>query len=208
MATLNFPKMVSDSDKSLENYIKGFDRVLSGQKKISNDFKSLQKKITNNIAIESCDVIKAALQCLRDAIEAVNDARDKAVTSRMQSAVLEKLRESRSLTVKPMVQLQATVAKDKSNWLKKNEEDAKIKYELEAAELYEKMGDFEKKRSKELQRTLKEFCNSQLFYHCHAVENWTKALQKVSELDMEEWYACVDVNVLSMMKKEGLHHGN
>ena len=45
MATLNFPKMVSDSDKSLENYIKGFDRVLSGQKKISNDFKSLQKNV-------------------------------------------------------------------------------------------------------------------------------------------------------------------
>ena len=100
-----------------------------------------------------------------------------------------------------MVQLQATVAKDKSNWLKKNEEDAKIKYELEAAELYEKMGDFEKKRSKELQRTLKEFCNSQLFYHCHAVENWTK--QKVSELDMEEWYACVDVKRIKHDEKKG-----
>ena len=59
-------------------------------------------------------------------------------------------------------------------------------------------------RTHELQNTLKEFCNSQLYFHCHAVESWTKALQKISDLDMEEWHSNVAANVLSIMNKENL----
>jgi hypothetical protein len=214
MATLDFSKMITDAKKSLDQYYEGFERVLSSQKKASADFSMLQKKITNNIAMEPCDVVKGALQTLRDAIEAVNDARDKAITSRMQDTVLEKLHESRSLTVTPMVKLLSTVNKDKSKWLdrknsKKYDEnevnERKIKYEEEAADLYKKMSDFEKMRTLELQNVLKEFCNSQLYYHCQAVESWTKALQKLSDLDMGKWNTTVAANVSSIINKEKLN---
>jgi hypothetical protein len=213
MATLNFEKMIKDSKTSLDQYYDGFDRVLTGQKKVGHDFTALQKKITDNIAIEHCGVMKVGLQTLRDAIEAVNDARDKAITSRMQNAVLDKLHESRSLTVTPIVDLLSVVKKDRDKWLnrknskkndKKDVEERKHKYEEEAADLYESMGGFERMRTHELQNTLKEFCNSQLYFHCHAVESWTKALQKISDLDMEEWHSNVAANVLSIMNKENL----
>lgn len=213
MATLDFPKMIHDAKKSLDQYYEGFDRVLASQKKTAKDFSTLQKKITESIAIEQCQEIKAALQSLRDSIEAINDARDKAITSRMQNTVLEKLNESRSLTVMPMVKLLSTVQKDKSKWLDKKKQNAsdteerKLKYKEEAAEFYESIVEFERCRTKEIQTTLKEFCNSQLYYHCQAVESWSGALQKISSLNLDGWYQKVASDVSNVMDKENLIGG-
>ena len=210
--------MITDSKKSLDNYYESFDRVLTAQKKTGAAFKVLQKKITENIGMESCDEIKSALQTLRDTIESLNDAGEKAIYSRLPLTVLEKIHESKSLTVTPMAKLLTTVIRDRSKWLerktsKKNDKkenkerinDAKIKYELEAVDFYEKVADFEKARTHELRSLLTEFCNSQLFYHCKAAESWTKAVQKLSGLDMSIWYVNVDANVSNIMNKEKLN---
>ena len=221
MTSLDLEKLITDATKSLDNYYDGIDRVLASQKKIAVDFKNLQQKITNNIALEHCEALRSALQTLRDTIEAVNAAHDTAVTARLQGTVLDKFHETRSLTVLPMVKLLSVVKKDRAKWMDrkkskkysnredserklKYEEDARTKYEIEAVELYNSISKFEETRTQEVHTTLKEFCNSQLYYHCHAVESWGKALQHVANIDMQSWYSHVDKNVQKMLDMENL----
>ena len=120
-----------------------------------------------------------------------------------------------------MVKLLSMVKKDKAKWMDrkkpkkysnredserklKYEEDARTKYEIEAVELYNSISKFEETRTQEVHTTLKEFCNSQLYYHCHAVESWGKALQHVANIDMQSWYSHVDKNVQKMLDMENL----
>lgn len=222
MASLDLEKLITDATKSLDNYYDGIDRVLASQKKVAADFKNLQQKVTDNIALEHCEPLRFALQILRDTIEAVNAAHDTAVTARLQGTVLDKFHETRSLTVLPMVKLLSTVKKDRAKWMDrkkskkysnredsdrklKYEEDARTKYELEAVELYNRISKFEETRTQELHTTLKEFCNSQLYYHCHAVQSWEKALRHVANIDMQNWYSHVETSVQKMLDMENLN---
>ena len=221
MSSLDLEKLITDATKSLDNYYDGIERYLDRQAKVRSAFFILQQKVTDNIALEHCEPLRSALQTLRDTIEAVNAVHDTAVAPRLKETVLRKFNETRSLTVLPMVKLLSMVKKDKAKWMDrkkskkysnredserklKYEEDARTKYEIEAVELYNSISKFEETRTQEVHTTLKEFCNSQLYYHCHAVESWGKALQHVANIDMQSWYSHVDKNVQKMLDMENL----
>jgi hypothetical protein len=192
---------IPENKISLDNYDKGFKAVYKAQKEGHAAFGKLKKQVDDCRAKESCKEMQRVLEEIRASIEKIQQAQDEAIVSRLDETVLGKLAESRAFTYEPMNKLQKQVCADEKRRDKlvkagpsadpEKLREAKKVYKSSLREFLNKMEDYETKRLEEMKNILMEFCNSQLYYHCRAIESWTAALKVCGNIDSTKWIASI-----------------
>lgn len=129
---------------------------------------------------------------MRDALDVIEKRREAAVTDRMQSTVLGKVKDMEKRVTGPIKD--RLVAKEKAasglaRQLNKATTDqaavadARTKSKEADQAFISLLPTFEQTRVEETKVVLTEFCNSLMFYHCRAVEQLSRALAVLGHVD-------------------------
>ena len=179
-------------EKQLKQLKDGMKAVISGHKSVAKAHKTLKENVDKAQTSEPYADLEKALGAVRDALDVIEKRREAAVTERMQSTVLGKVKDMDKRVTGPIKD--RLTAKDKAASAlarqihKANNDqatiaDARTKSKEADKAFISLLPTFEQSRVEETKVLLTEFCNSLMFYHCRAIEQLSGALAALGHVD-------------------------
>ena len=179
-------------EKQLKQLKDGMKSVINGHKSIAKAHKLLKENVDKAQTREPYTDLEKAFGAVRDALDVIEKRREAAVTERMQSTVLGKVKDMEKRVTGPIKD--RLTAKDKAasalarQLNKANADqaaiaDARTKSKDADKAFIALLPEFEHTRVEDTKVLLTEFCNSLMFYHCRAVEELSAALAALGDVD-------------------------
>ena len=199
---------VDGVDRSVVELTSLAKSTIKGATAASKTSATLVKHLGNAAALENVAQLQGALNGVAQALSQVDGHRCDVLVRRFQDTLRRRLEDTREHCVKPTKKLLADRdnafkrlhalrrARDKLGQ-KKNVRQAKIdeksqeirdeqrKIENTDASVDENILKFERRRLADMKAALDEFVRGELFWHCRALELYTKAAELVARVDPE-----------------------
>ena len=179
-------------EKQLKQLKEGMSKVIAGHKSIAKAHRALKENVDKAQTREPYSDLEKALGAVRDALDVIEKRREAAVTERMQSTVLGKVKDMEKRVTAPIKELLVAregAEKQLARQLNKATQDqaaiadARTKAKSADKAFIARLPDFEESRVDDTKVLLTEFCNSLMFYHCRAIEQLSSALAVIGSVD-------------------------
>jgi len=208
-------KQIALAEKTHANFLKDFtniavdmNRLASRQQELYLNFESLTREespeLQNSISqIQSC--MNTLLASLKTHIDIIQERVVKPVSEEARKCRDARQILSHSTDVKKQ-RAAAVKVLEKSKKLDESEREKQTNVLLQSTkhlnELTSRITQFEQDKAEGMKRTLTIYIHSNLAYHVKAVEQYTKAYQAVSQLDVEKHVQHFVDNLLYPEKEE------
>ena len=179
-------KLVKDGFKASIDKHKALGKAQTGT--LINNLTKAQKR-------EPFAGLETALGAVRDALQNIERARESAITERMKSTILDKIKDMDTNIKVPIKDLLDDMNK-KLSTLKRQENkaspdetaiaDARKNHRDATAQFFNNVPGFEESRVADTKVLLTEYCNSMMFYHCRAVEQLSAALAVIGQVESKK----------------------